>query len=453
MQHTVHRPGTLRAAAGELGDEMRRRGPRGVVSASGAVQSWHRVSGRFAESRVSDLSLEHGRATAARYVLPDGFRHRALPGYDPSAARPDGRPSGYTPAAADPDGPPGWLEIPAVLRALHALEDAARGYDPSIAQVVIDFELSEQDMCLVSGGDDRRVHDERRLLSYLSVRVIARRGGRVATGFYTPGTCGPLAGIDVRACGAEVSRRAVTGLDARPAPVGRMPVVVAGGRGMVLLHEACCHPLEGDEVVRGSVYAGRLGEQIASPLVTVRDDPTVPGAVGSYAYDDEGTPAAPTTVIEDGRLTGYLTDQESAARLGTASSGNGRCTTVLQPPLPRMTNTCLAAGTSSVAEIIADTEYGIYAEHVGGGEVVEATGEFTFRVTNGHLIEKGRITDPIQETTIAGSGSRMLADVDAVADDPAVGAAKCGKFGQWVPVGVIGPTLRVRSLLVGGTER
>ncbi|NED91177.1 TldD/PmbA family protein [Streptomyces sp. SID11233] len=453
MRDTVHRSGTLRAAAGELGDEMRRHGPRGAVSTSGAVQSWHRVSGRFAESRVSDLSLQQGRATAARYVLPDGFRHRALPGLDPTAARLDGPAgSGSGPAAPGPDGPPGWLEIPAVLRALHALEDAARGHDPSIAQVVIDFELSEQDMCLVAGGGPR-IHDERRLLSYLSVRVIARRGGRVSTGFYTPGTCGPLDGIDVRACGAEVSRRAVAGLDARPAPVGRMPVVVAGGRGMVLLHEACCHPLEGDEVVRGSVYAGRLGERIASPLVTVRDDPTVPGAVGSYAYDDEGVPAAPTTVIEEGRLTGYLTDQESATRLGTVSSGNGRCTTVLQPPLPRMTNTCLAAGTSSVAEIIADTGFGIYAEHVGGGEVIEATGEFTFRVTNGHLIEKGRITDPIQETTIAGLGSRMLADVDAVADDPAVGAAKCGKFGQWVPVGVIGPTLRVGSLLVGGTER
>jgi TldD protein len=389
-------------------------------------------------------------------MLDGGFRHRAAAGLVPAAVLPDApadtssaRPA---PAAALAGELPAWLEIPAVLKTLRDVEEAARGHDASISQVVIDFELNDQSMCLVRGADEDP-YDEHRLLSYLSIRVIARRGGRVSTGFYTPGTSGTLAGLDAPACGAEVARRAVTGLDARPAPIGRMPVVVAGGRGMVLLHEACCHPLEGDEVVRGSVYAGRKGEMVAAPLVTVVDDPTVPGAVGSYRHDDEGVPGTPTTVIERGRLVNYLTDEDSGARLGLGSSGNGRCTTVLDPPLPRMTNTCLAAGTTKVADIIADTPFGIYAEHVGGGEVIESTGEFTFRVTNGRLIENGRLTDPIEETTIAGIGSRMLQDVDAVADDPAVGAAKCGKFGQWVPVGVIGPTLRVGSLLVGGTAR
>ncbi|MCX5275682.1 TldD/PmbA family protein [Streptomyces virginiae] len=459
MTHPDHTAGrapssaqdALRATAADLAAEMNRHAPLGSRPSSGAVQSWHRISGRFAEGRVSDLSVQQGQATSARYLLADGLRHRTVSGLDPRAAR-----WGEKPAANRRDmlpDPPVWQEIPAVLRTLRALEDQARGHDPRIAQVVVDFELSEQDLCLVAGEGLGMLLEEQRLLSYLSVRVIARQGDRVSTGFYTPGTSGPLGGLDARACGSEVARRAVAGLEARPAPVGRMPVVVAGGRGMVLLHEACCHPLEGDEVVNGSVYAGRLGEQIASPLVTVRDDATVTGAVGSYRYDDEGVVGGSTGVIEDGRLVGYLTDQESAARLGTASSGNGRCTTVLQPPLPRMTNTCLAAGTSSVADIIADTPYGIYAEHVGGGEVVEATGEFTFRVTNGWLIENGRITDPIEETTIAGLGTEVLRDIDAVADDVTVGAAKCGKFGQWVPVGVIGPTLRVGSLLVGGTQR
>ncbi|MGQ4516202.1 metallopeptidase TldD-related protein [Streptomyces sp. DW26H14] len=440
---------SLRAVGHDLAAEMRGQRPHDCVATSGAVQAWHRTSGRYAEGRVSDISVQRGQATAARYVLRDTFLHRAVAGLDPSAAR-LGEGGGSRRATVAQGPVPEWMELSSALAALGGLEAAARDYDPAVAQVVIDFELGEQDLCLARDGE---LYDESRLLSYLTVRVIARRGGRVATGFYTPGVSGPLSGIDVRAAGREVAARAVAGLEARPAPVGRLPVVVAGGRGMVLLHEACCHPLEGDEVLRGSVYAGRLGEDIASPLVTLRDDPTVAGAVGSYGFDDEGTAGGPTTLIENGALTGYLTDQESAARLGRESSGNGRCTTALQPPQPRMTNTCLSAGTSSVQDIISSTGYGIYAQHVGGGEVIESTGEFTFRVTNGYLIENGRVTDPVEETTITGTGTQVLRDIDAVADDSTVGAAKCGKFGQWVTVGVVGPTLRVGSLLVGGTER
>ncbi|MFJ8883236.1 TldD/PmbA family protein [Streptomyces sp. NPDC102402] len=440
----------LRAVAGELAGEMRRRRPAGCLATSGAVQAWHRTSGRFAEGRVSDISVQQGQGTSARYVLRDGYRHRSVAGLDPLAAALDGRDRPGQAGAGAGTAAPAWMEISSVLAVLGELEAAARGFDPSVAQVVIDFELSDQTTVLARDG---RLYEDHRLLSYLTVRVIARGGGRVATGFYTPGVSGPLSGIDARSAGVEVARRAVTGLAARPAPVGRLPVVVAGGRGMVLLHEACCHPLEGDEVLRGSVYAGMLGKDVASPLVTITDDPTVAGAVGSFAYDDEGTPGTPTTLIEDGVLRGFLTDQESSSRLGGASSGNGRCTTVLQPPQPRMTNTCLRAGTSTVDDLVAGTESGIFAQHVGGGEVIESTGEFTFRVTNGFLIENGRITDPIEETTISGTGTQVLRDINGIADDTVVGAAKCGKFGQWVPVGVVGPTLRVGSLLVGGTGR
>ncbi|WP_411097891.1 TldD/PmbA family protein [Streptomyces sp. 020-2-3H-GM] len=446
----MHPRESLRAAGHDLAAELRANRLKDQLSSSGEAQSWHRTSGRLAEGRVSDISVQWGQATAARYVTRDTFLHRSASGFDPTVARLGG---GRTAVVGGQDAgqPPAWTEPGTALTALRELEQAARDFDPTVAQVVVDFELAEQDLCVVD--HQGLVRDETRQLTYLTVRVIARKGGRVSTGFYTPGVSGPLSGIDMRAAGSEVARRAVTGLAARPAPVGRLPVVVAGGRGMVLLHEACCHPLEGDEVLRGSVYAGRMGETIASPLVTLRDDPTVPGAVGSYLYDDEGVRAAPTTLIENGVLTGWLTDQESAARLGLEPSGNGRCTTALQPPQPRMTNTCLAAGTSTVDEIIASTEYGIYAEHVGGGEVIESTGEFTFRVTNGHLIENGRVTDPIEETTITGTGTQVLRDIDAIADDTTVGAAKCGKFGQWVTVGVVGPTLRVGSLLVGGTHR
>ena len=437
----------LWSVAGDLVDEVRRDRSADCLSASGAIQSWHRTNGRFAEGRFSDVSVQQGTATSIRQVCRDGFRHRAWSGLVPRAAiRADDRPA----AAAHAHAPtPEWMEISAVRSVLADIEAAARAFDSAVAQVVADFDLGSQDLVLTDG--DTTV-GEHRLLSYLTIRVIARRGGRVATGYYTPGRSGELAGIDPAASGTEVARRAVLGLEARPAPMGHLPVVVAGGRGIVMLHEACCHPLEGDEVLRGSVYAGRLGETVASPLVTITDDPTTPDAVGSYAHDDEGVPASPTPLIENGVLTGYLTDRDSSARLGRASSGNGRCGTVLRPPQPRMSNTCLTAGGDSVDDIIASTDFGIYAQHVGGGEVIESTGEFTFRVTNGALIENGRITDPIEETTITGTGTDVLRDIDAIGDDVVTGAAKCGKFGQWVPVGVVGPTLRVRSLLVGGTR-
>lgn len=434
-------------AADELIEQVRLGKGTDCLSATGALQAWHRTTGRFAEGRFSAVSVQHGTATALRFARTHGFHHLSRSGINPRAvARGDSAPA----APARHSLGLGWMEMSAVRTVLAEVDTAARRVDPAVAQVVIDFDLGAQDLLL---ADDEGAAAENRLLSYLTIRVIARRGGRMATGFYTPGLSGELPGIDPVSSGVEAGRRAVAGLDARPAPVGRMPVIVSGGRGIVMLHEACCHPLEGDEVLRGSVYADRLGEAVASPLVTITDDPTVPSAVGSYGRDDEGVPASSTTLIRDGQLTGYLTDHDSAARLGRESSGNGRCGTVLQPPLPRMSNTCLAPGASSVADIVADTKFGIYAQHVGGGEVIESTGEFTFRVTNGALIQNGRITDPVEETTISGTGTAVLADIDAVGDDPATGAAKCGKFGQWVPVGVVGPTLRVRSLLVGGTGR
>lgn len=437
--------------AQDLMDEIQRYRPDDCLSISGAVQSWHRITGRFAGGRFSDISAQQGTATSVRYVLRYCFWQHAVSGLDPRvAAATRSESPGVSATSRGQVMMPEWMEVPAVRCVLTGIDEVARGHDPAVAQVVIDFDLSEQDMVF---ADNAQAREEDRLLSYLTIRVIARRNGRVATGFYTPGTSDRLASIDPVECGTEAARRAVAGLDARPAPVGHLPVVVAGGRGIVMLHEACCHPLEGDEVLRGSIYADRLGERIASPLVTITDDPTISGCVGSYACDDEGVPASRTALIEEGVLAGYLTDRQSAARLGQAPSGNGRCGTILQPPQPRMSNTCLAAGPASVDDVISSTGHGIYAQHVGGGEVIESTGEFTFRVTNGSLIKNGRITDSIAETTISGTGTDVLMDIDAVADDVAAGAAKCGKFGQWVPVGVVGPTLRVRSLLVGGTDR
>jgi len=436
-------------------DALRRRYAR-HLGATAFVEQAARLAVRFSDGHLQDLTLsEHGGSALRTVDAHAASTFRATGAAGPGALL----------LAIDGDGAPGspvpdaeHLAAPEVLESstdalrdlLHRVDRAAREHDDRVTQVLVDAEVVDRHVTVVTRDD---VRQERRHLVYLTVRALARQGQRVTTGFMTPATSGAMADLDGALIGVTVARRAVTSLDARPAPIEHLPVIVGPGRGTVLVHEACCHPLEGDEVRRGSTYAARRGERIAVPDLTIVDDPTVPGAVGSYGFDDEGVTARPTPVVEDGYLRAFLLDEMSGAALGHASTGNGRVDGFRSPVLPRMSNTCVAPGRSSAAEIVADTPRGIYAENVGGGEVVEATGEFVFRVLNGYLVEDGRITDPIEETTVAGRGADVLQAIDRIGDDVALGAAKCGKFGQFLPVGVQGPTLRIASLLVGGTAR
>jgi TldD protein len=451
-----------RELCGSLLGELQRRWQRDWRSATAAVDVGATIKGRFVDSQIDDLTLHTSRHSAVRAVTDTGLAFSAdtRPTSD-LVGRLPGVVNGRMPPAAGPAGPvrPGTtgfsvladsFPISDVQQWLRRADESARSYDPRVQQLIAEFDVVRRDIWIGSCGGD--VLRDDRSLAYIVLRVIARQNGKVATGFYTPGVKGSIDNLDPVDAGREVAQRAVAGLQARPAPTGRFPVVIGGGRGIVLLHEACCHPLEGDEVLRRSVYSGQLGRVVAADGVTIVDDPTIPDAVGSYEIDDEGVRAERTVLVDDGALAGYLTDRETSHRLGLSSSGNGRCNSALHPPLPRMSNTCLMAGASDPADIIAATELGIYAEHVGGGEVVEVTGQFVFRVTNGYLIEDGRIGDPISETTISGTGTEVLRGIDFVGNDSKVGAARCGKFGQWVPVGVVGPTLRVSSLLVGGTR-
>ncbi len=441
-----------------LGALRRSASPRWTFADVLAERSVH-ITARQVDGGVADANVRQDAGVALRVLDGPAVRQSAFDQMSPAAAGRALRGLGVTPrpwppgpaprlGRADPDAD---VDLAGLLSLMQAVDDGARAADPRVAQVLVDAEIVTRSLVTsrLGGG----LVAEQRHLCYLTIQVVARERGRVATGFYTPASSrpGPLpGGADL---GREAARRAVTSLAARSAPVARAPVVVAGGRGIVLIHEACCHPLEADEILRGSVYAGLMGEALATPLVTIVDDPTVEGAVGTMRADDEGGAAAPTPLVEEGRLVGFLADEVSARRLGARATGNGRRADYRRPVLPRMTNTCVAAGTTDPADIVADTSYGIWAQHVAGGEVVESTGDFVFRVTNGYLIENGVITDPIQETTISGNGRKVLLDIDAVGTDVQLGAAKCGKFDQVVPVGVQGPTLRVRNLLVGGTEK
>ena len=246
--------------------------------------------------------------------------------------------------------------------------------------------------------------------------------------------------------------RALAMLRARPAPSGKLPVVLKRGAGGVLFHEACGHGLEADLVARdASVFRGQRGEQVASPLVTLVDDGTFAREWGAYAIDDEGATAQRNVLIEDGVLTDYMWDLVRARKEGRASSGNGRRETYQHLPMVRMTNTYLLEGDEDPDDIISRTANGLYCVALGGGQVNTATGDFVFGVTEAYLIENGEITDPVRAAQLIGNGPEVLRRVDAVGSDFDTWAGTCGKDGQGVPVSSGQPTLRVSELTVGGT--
>jgi TldD protein len=257
---------------------------------------------------------------------------------------------------------------------------------------------------------------------------------------------------DVAELARVAAARALSKLSARPAPSGELPVVLAGGSGGILFHEACGHGLEADHIVKdASVYVGRVGEMVASPLVTLVDDGTVAGEWGNFAIDDEGRPAGRNVLIDHGVLTDYLWDWLRARKEGRASSGNGRRQSYQHLPMVRMTNTFLLAGEEDPDEIVAQTPHGVYVAKLGGGQVNTATGDFVFGTTEAYLIEGGRITEPLRDANLIGNGPEVLRRIDAVGTDFAMTPGTCGKDGQSVPVGCGQATLRVTGVTVGGT--
>jgi TldD protein len=229
-------------------------------------------------------------------------------------------------------------------------------------------------------------------------------------------------------------------------------VVLAGGSGGILFHEACGHGLEADAIMKqASVYAGRVGQLVASPLVTLVDDGTVSGEWGYLAVDDEGRPGARNVLIENGVLTDYMWDYLRAHKQGRRSSGNGRRQSYQHLPMVRMTNTYLLEGESDADEIVAQTPRGVYVAQLGGGQVNTATGDFVFGMTAAFLIENGQITAPLRDCNLIGNGPDVLQRVDAVATDFSMMPGTCGKDGQSVPVGCGQATMRLSGVTIGGT--
>lgn len=332
--------------------------------------------------------------------------------------------------------------------------NTAKNYDEVIKQVSISYGDSIQNVT-IANSEGLYVED-RRVRTRLAISSVAEKNGEMQTGFFGPG--GHIGfefykDLDIEGYGKEASRIAKTMLSAGLCPSGQMPVIIDNGFGGVIFHEACGHGLEASSVSKNlSIFSGKLGQEIASPLVTAIDDGTIPNGWGSLNVDDEGTKTRKNILIENGILKGYMIDKLNGKRMGLESTGSSRRQSYRFSPTSRMTNTYIDNGKSTKEEITANTEYGLYAKNMGGGSVNPTTGEFNFAVTEGYLVKNGKIDKPVRGATLIGTGMEVLKNIDMVGNNLKLGQGMCGASSGSIPANVGQPTIRVKSITVGGKE-
>jgi TldD protein len=355
------------------------------------------------------------------------------------------------------ENPIGQPSFEAKVKLLTEIDAYLRGKDPKVRQVTATAAASWQVVDILR-ADGHRVQDIRPM-TRVNISVVVGDGDRQESGSF--GTGGRMGFGDFVAAGNwqtgadEALRQALVNLDAIDAPAGTMDVVLGNGWPGVMLHEAVGHGLEGDfNRKKTSAFAGLLGEMVASPNVTVVDDGTIDNRRGSITVDDEGTPSAYNVLIDKGKLVGYMQDRQNARLMGMAPTGNGRRQGYSHVPMPRMTNTYMLSGDKTPEEIIASVKKGIYAVSFGGGQVDITSGKFVFGCTEAYMIEDGKIGPAIKGAMLIGNGPDAMQRVSMVGNDTQLdtGIGNCGKGGQWVPVGVGQPHLRMDQVTVGGTR-
>ena len=450
-----------------LGSAMERGGEFAEVF----VEDRTTTSAVLDQRRIEELSSGRDRGAGIRVVVGDttGFAHTAdlserglLAAARSAASVARGGGGGVREVAlgAMSDHPtraiqqPGDVDKAKKIELLLHADDVARSVGSSITQVQIG--LGDSTRRFVVANSEGVFAADHQVRTRFNISCVASGDTGMQTG-YRPvaGTRGfellTMEAVEEAARGA--ARQAITKLDARPAPSGDLPVVLAGGSGGILFHEACGHGLEADAILKqASVYAGKIGQQVASPLVTLVDDGTVEGEWGYLALDDEGRPGARNVLIENGVLTDYMWDYLRARKEGRSSSGNGRRQSYQHLPMVRMTNTYLLPGDADADEIVAQTPRGVYVAQLGGGQVNTATGDFVFGMTAAFMIEDGKITSPLRDCNLIGNGPEVLQRVDAVATDFSMTPGTCGKDGQSVPVGTGQATMRLTGVTIGGAS-
>jgi TldD protein len=332
--------------------------------------------------------------------------------------------------------------------------EAARRFDPHVQQVRVLYRDVNQKIS-ISNSEGLFVEGER-VGTVFSVQVVSAKGDVVQTGYEPAGGTVGFELFDLHPpeeVARVAARRSLLMLSARKAPMGKMAVILSSDAGGTMIHEAIGHGLEADLAQQGlSVYSKKVGETVASSLIAVVDDPTLPQRRGSYSFDDEGVASRRTILVEGGVLKGYLYDRLTALEDGVESSGNGRRESYQDKPIPRMSNTMILPGKMKPEEIVHSVEKGLFVKKMGGGQVNTVNGDFIFEVNEGYLIEKGSIGEPVRGATLIGNGPRVLKDIDMVGNDLGFGIGTCGKDGQGVPVADAQPTLRIPELVVGGQE-
>ena len=392
-------------------------------------------------SDTDDVLAIAGRAAA--WVAGEGATAPS-----PQAARPDelSRPSAVR---IDPRSVP----IERKVALLRHVDEVARATDPSITQVTVSYAESVQDV-LVANSEGLHRTDVRVRLG-LQVLCVAKEGEVLESGFEAlRGTEGfELFGEDaVDTLARAAARRAALTVAAEPAPAGTFTVVLSSEAGGTLIHESVGHGLEADLNLKGlSVYSGRIGEKVASELITVLDDGTVPSKRGTAAMDDEGQQTRRTVLIERGILRTYLSDRKHAAKLGIERSGNARRESFRHLPICRMTNTMIAPGTSDPAEIARSVKDGIFVKKMGGGQVDVVSGNFAFEISECYRIRDGTVAEPLRGATLVGQGPKLMSEIDMVGRDLGWSTGTCGKDDQAAPVADAQPTIRIPSVVVGGT--
>lgn len=340
----------------------------------------------------------------------------------------------------------------------HDLDKMVRAECSYVKQASFGYTTSVRAVFIVR-SDGSIVRDDRAYTNF-SVSIVLERDGSLETGheqrcmsttadvFWTHGESATAEEIARTAL-----RRGIAQLEARQCPAGKMPVILDGSAGGTMIHEACGHGMEADIVYKDhSVFEGKIGTQIASPIVTIIDDASLPGRYGSYRFDDEGTPAARTVLVRDGVLESWLTDITTAELYDLPLTGNGRRESFGCIPMPRMSNTFVAPGTTSLEEMISDAGDGLLVRKMGGGEVDPTTGAFVFYVSEGNLIRGGKICEAVKGATLTGSGPEALKKIRAVGRELKLDPGVCGKSGQSVPVTDGQPSLLIEEMIVGGRD-